>query len=214
MSLDYVEIDVRTTLDGHLVLSHDSTVDRMTNGHGKVREMTLAEIKNLEAGAKFGKVFEGIRIPTLGETLAFCKNRISIYLDLKDAPLPSLIQVLEDYDMIQQTVVYSDLGTLMRLKRMRPDLAVMPGPREWLTLPGMAELLAKNLPAEFIDSNLVDWTKVRVDEAHKAGAKVFVDTLGVKDNRAGMVEAIEMEVDGISTDHPDILLDVLKERGL
>ena len=214
MGLDYVEIDVRATKDGYLVLSHDSAVDRTSDQTGRIAEMTLAEVKCLDAGAKFGKEFSGTRIPTLAETLRVCKGRIRIYLDLKEAPVSSVIKVLDQHGMVPQTVVYSGIDVLLEIKRLRPDLAVMPGPGKLLCLPGAGALIARSLPAEVVDSNLVDWTRERVDEVHRAGAKVFVDTLGAKDNREGMLEAIEMGVDGIDTDHPDVLLEVLRERGL
>ena len=214
MGLDYVEIDVHSTADGYLVLSHDSTVDRMTDGSGKIEEMTLDQVKALDAGIKFGEDFRGTRIPTLDEALDLCRGRIGIYLDLKSAPVDSVISCLDDHGMIADTVVYSSLPTLMEIKRKRRDLAVMPGPDGWLALRGMATLVAKTLPAEYIDSNIVDWTKERVDEAHRAGAKVFVDTLGRRDDRDGMRQAIEMGVDGIDTDHPDVLLELMEELGV
>ena len=214
MGLDFVEIDVHSTLDGCVVLSHDSTVDRMTDGSGRIRDMTLQQVKSLDAGVKFGEEFEGTRIPTLDEALELCRGRIAIYLDLKDAPVGDVIRCLDEHGMIRDTVVYSSLSVLMEIKRERPDLAVMPGPGSWLALPGMASLVAKALPAEYIDSNLVDWTSERVEEAHAAGAKVFMDTLGQRDHREGMIEAIEMGADGIDTDHPDVLLAVLEELGV
>jgi len=214
MGMDYIEMDVQTTKDGHLVMSHDWTVDRMTDGRGKIGEMTLEQIKGLDAGVKFSNEFKGTRIPTFDEALETCRNRIKVYLDLKGAPVPSVIKVLDEHRMIPDTVVYSWIGALMEIKRLRPDLAVMPGPDAWLRLPGLAALIVRTLPAEVIDSNIVDWTKERVDEVHEAGGMVFVDTLGAKDNREGMIEGIEMGVDGIDTDHPDILLDVLDQLGL
>ncbi len=214
MGMDYVEIDVHSTSDRRLVLSHDWTVDRMTDGKGRISEMTLEQIKALDAGAKFSAAFAGTRIPTLDEALSVCKNRVRIYLDLKGAPVTLVVKALERHGMIADTVVYSSIAVLMEIKRIRPDLAVMPGPNSWLALPGLAALIVKTLPAEVVDSNLVDWTKDRVDEVHQAGGMVFVDTLGAKDNREGMEEAIRMGVDGIDTDHPDILLDLLREQGL
>jgi len=74
---DYVEIDLRTTKDGYLVLSHDATVDRMTHGKGKVRSLTFEEIRRL----KVGKGGRGVdRIPTFGEILNVCKGRVNIYI--------------------------------------------------------------------------------------------------------------------------------------
>jgi len=214
MGMDFVEIDVRQTRDGHLVLSHDSTVDRMTDGEGRISEMALEELRSLNAAAGFQGNFAEARIPTLEETLEVCRGRIGIYLDLKEAPVPAVVSTLDRYGMIDRTVVYSSIEVLRAIKETRPDLAVMPGPGRWLAVPGIAAAIVRGLPAEVIDSNLVDWTRERVDEVHDAGGKVYVDTLGQKDNREGMIEAIEMGVDGIDTDHPDLLLEVLRERGL
>src|SRR5271170_4708859 len=60
---DFFELDVRTTSDGKLVLMHDSTVDRTTNGKGQVRKMAFDQIRELDAGAKFGPQFAGTKVP-------------------------------------------------------------------------------------------------------------------------------------------------------
>jgi glycerophosphoryl diester phosphodiesterase len=78
------EVDVRTTKDGVLVCMHDETVDRTTDGKGKVAAMTLAEIKKLDAGVKFDPKFKGERAPTLKEVLALAKGRIGVMIDLKE----------------------------------------------------------------------------------------------------------------------------------
>src|SRR5512145_1023455 len=64
---DAVELDVKLTADGQVIVFHDSTVDRTTNGHGKVQDMTLAELKALDAGSFLGSQFAGEKIPTLEE---------------------------------------------------------------------------------------------------------------------------------------------------
>lgn len=78
------EVDVRTTKDGVLVCLHDPEVDRTTNGKGKVAEMTLAEVKKLDAGIKFDQTFAGERVPTLREVLSAAKGKIGVMLDLKE----------------------------------------------------------------------------------------------------------------------------------
>jgi glycerophosphoryl diester phosphodiesterase len=80
-----VEMDVRTTKDGHLVLSHDAALDRMTDGQGEIGDKTLAEIQSLDAGAKFSPQFRGERVPTLQQGLAVCRGKIDVLLDLKEA---------------------------------------------------------------------------------------------------------------------------------
>lgn len=78
------EVDVRTTKDGALVCLHDDTVDRTTDGKGKVSELTLAEIKKLDAGSKFDPKFKGERVPTLREMLELTKGKIGLMIDLKE----------------------------------------------------------------------------------------------------------------------------------
>jgi glycerophosphoryl diester phosphodiesterase len=80
-----VEVDVRRTKDGSLVLSHDSRLDRTTNGTGRIRDRPLAEIQRFDAGRKFNSRFAGERVPTLEQVLALCRGKIDVLLDLKES---------------------------------------------------------------------------------------------------------------------------------
>lgn len=79
-----IEIDVRTTMDGHLVVLHDARLDRTTDGTGPVYNHTLAEVQALDAGRWFHPDHAGARVPTLGQCLAWAKGRIPLLLDLKE----------------------------------------------------------------------------------------------------------------------------------
>src|SRR5262245_7958475 len=72
---DYIEVDVRTTSDGRLVLMHDSTVDGKTDGHGEVSKLSFAQIRALDAGVRMGKEFAGTRVPTFEEALGLMQGR-------------------------------------------------------------------------------------------------------------------------------------------
>ncbi len=78
------EVDVRTTRDGVLVSLHDADVKRTTDGKGSVRELTLAELRRLDAGSWFDRKFAGERVPTLREVLELCRDRADVLLDLKE----------------------------------------------------------------------------------------------------------------------------------
>ena len=78
------EVDVRTTKDGMLVCLHDAEVDRTTNGKGKVADLTLADVRKLDAGVKFDARFAGERVPTLREVLELAKGKIAVMIDLKE----------------------------------------------------------------------------------------------------------------------------------
>lgn len=86
---DQIETDVRISKDGELVLIHDATVDRTTDGKGLVREKTLEELKALDAGKIKGDNFKGIKIPTLRELMELVKDHptITIDLELKEYPI-------------------------------------------------------------------------------------------------------------------------------
>jgi glycerophosphoryl diester phosphodiesterase len=80
------EIDVKLTRDGQLVLMHDALVDRTTDGKGPVGAMTLAEVKQLDAGRWFDRKFAGTRVPTLDEVLAWSRGRLGILVEMKSYP--------------------------------------------------------------------------------------------------------------------------------
>ena len=94
MKIDAVEIDVRKTKDGHLVLMHDNSVDRTTNGKGKVANMTLAEIKKLRLKDKDGRLTEHT-VPTLEEAMLVAKGKIMVNLDKAYSIFSEVYEVLE-----------------------------------------------------------------------------------------------------------------------
>ena len=87
--LDMIELDVRMTKDGQLVVMHDDTVDRTTDGAGRLRDMTLEQVKALDAGRKAGGQFAGVRVPTLREFMELVKDAPQDFLidfELKEYP--------------------------------------------------------------------------------------------------------------------------------
>ncbi len=88
LDVDQIEIDVRVTRDGELVIIHDATVDRTTNGQGKVEDLTLEEIRALDAGSWKGEEFAGERVPTLDEFLDFAVSlpEMTFDIELKEYP--------------------------------------------------------------------------------------------------------------------------------
>ena len=88
MPIDQLEIDLHMCKDGHIVMIHDHTVDRTTNGTGRVRDFTLAQLKELDAGSWKGEEFAGTRIPTFIEFLEMLKDypEMTVNVELKDYP--------------------------------------------------------------------------------------------------------------------------------
>ncbi len=125
LNVDQIETDAHVTKDGRIVLIHDSTVDRTTNGIGKVCDFTLEELKKLDAGIKKGEQFKGECIPTLIELMELLKDHPTITLDieLKDYPecvgkdiafsvCDNIIEIVEQYNFGDRVILNTFSGEL------------------------------------------------------------------------------------------------------
>jgi len=107
MGVDIVEIDVSKTKDGQLILMHDNTVERTTNGKGLVSDLTLAEIKELSLRNGLGRPSE-FKVPTLEEAMLVAKGRIIVNLDKADKYFDDVYQILLKSGTLEQTIIKSD----------------------------------------------------------------------------------------------------------
>lgn len=203
MNLDFVEIDVRTTKDGALVLMHNSTVDATTDGKGIVRDLTLDEIKKLDAGIRFKPEFKGTRVPTIEEILAAAKGRINIYLDWKDADPAALAAALKKAGALDTTVIYGGPAELLALQKIEPRIHPMP---EIGNGSQLQAILKSGLKFDVAATTFIEFTSETAERAHAAGAKVFVDILGPSESCAGVKKAIRRGADAVQTDQPDMVL--------
>ncbi len=128
MGVDAIEIDMRTTKDGEIVILHDATVDRTTDGTGPVSELTLAQVKALDAGSHEGAPFAGERIPTFEETLQLLKGTgVKLLLDIKTSSVTDrAVALTERYGMIGDVIVGPrTVATLQAFKALNPDLTTL-----------------------------------------------------------------------------------------
>lgn len=208
---DYVEIDVRRTKDGALVIMHDASVNRMTNGKGKITELTLAEIRKLEIKSPHGGGHSGQKVPTFDEILDHARGRMKIYVDHKQAPPAEVLAAINRHGMLNDVVIYGGVATLREYKKLAPDVWIMPGhPKSVAAI----EALAADLKPETLDGSIVEWTPSQVEAAHRVGAQVWVDNRSELDNEQGIKRAAELGVDAIQTDDPATVLRVLNAMGL
>src|SRR5258708_25877740 len=119
---DFFETDVRTSSDGKLVIMHNDTVDARTNGTGAVKDMTLEQIRTLDAGIKFGAEFAGTKVPTFDEVLAFAHGKIGVYVDTKRASAADIVAALERHALQDRLVGYGGLEYLAQVAALRPRL--------------------------------------------------------------------------------------------
>ncbi len=209
-----LELDVYLSKDGHLIIRHDSDVSRTTNGKGQINNMTLKQIKELDAG-------KGERIPTLSEVIDLVRDRANLYIELKGqrTPVP-VTNVIQAMDFVDQVIVGSFYPWLIqKIKFLNPmiytsmlvrredrkvdfvewALAVeadyvhpcwedeIPTPHKLLTPDTIANIRKHGL-------GLIIWQEERPSELH---------------------ELVKLGVDGICTNTPDILTKILrKEKGV
>ncbi|MHA1566430.1 MAG: glycerophosphodiester phosphodiesterase family protein [Alphaproteobacteria bacterium] len=122
----YVEIDVRQSSDGELVVFHDATVDRTTDGRGPVVEKAMADIEKLDAGSWFDVAFAGERVPKLAEVLDLAKGRGGLYIEIKDADVADVVEMTQRYGMLAESFFWSgDSAVLEQLHGHGPAIALM-----------------------------------------------------------------------------------------
>lgn len=203
LGCDYVEIDLRTARDGHLVSVHNATVDAYTtDATGPVRGFTLAELKALDIGSRVDPKWKEERVPTLEEILELCRGEIGIYLDLKDADPAQVIPILRAHGMAEDTLWYAGPPALARVRDLCPECEIMPDP-------GPERNLARTLERwrpRVVASVWRHFSKAFLDACHAAGAIVIVD----ESAPSCWEDAIAWGVDGVQTDHPAALIERLK----
>lgn len=132
---DVIEMDIRLSVDGHVVVMHDATVDRTTDGTGLVGAMTLAELKRLDAGRWFDPRYAGARVPALAEVLAWARGKIGIMLELKYHPygsfetalVPATVRLIQQYNIADQVVFISfQPKGLAQVRALMPEFSLGP----------------------------------------------------------------------------------------
>jgi glycerophosphoryl diester phosphodiesterase len=209
---DAVELDVKLSADGHVIVIHDSTVDRTTNGHGKVERMTLAEIKALDAGSFRGSQFAGERIPTLEEVFEAVGKRTFINIELKNhksrgEDLVQLVCMLVKQHQMQKRVMFSSFfpDALYKAHSYLPSV-----PRGLLALNGFLGVWARSFGFNFgkydaLHPNLKDFTQQEVTRVHRLKRRVHVYTVNQEED---MRRLFKWGVDGIFTDDPQLAVRV------
>jgi glycerophosphoryl diester phosphodiesterase len=224
-----LELDGHATADGTVVVHHDETVDRTTNGSGAIREMTLAEVKRLDAGYRFtpdgGRTYpyrgEGVKVPTLEEVYReFTDVPINVEIKGKRPSIEETVwRIIESAGAEERTLVVSeDSGTIRRFREASGgSVATASSSAElicfWLLsrlrLGGLSKPSYQALQGPETRKGLRIVTPELVRGAHERGLRVDVWTI---DHEPDMRRLLGFGVDGIMTDRPDILTRVLRGK--
>ena len=199
---DMCELDVQLTRDGAVVVIHDDTVERTTDGKGEVAKLTLEELKRLDAGVKFkGGAIKGERIPTLDEVFEITGGKCGLNIELKAGGVENQVaQIMQARNAFGDSIVSSfDWDYLKTIQQLHFNIRV--------------GLLAEEKPVDLMMNAVAmraysinpRWDMVTADlckAAHERGLKVYTWTV---DSDARMRALIECGVDGIMTNYPERL---------
>lgn len=233
LGVDQIETDIRVTKDGELVLHHDYMVDRTTDGEGHVRDMTLSEIKKLDAGVKFDKRFKGARIPTFIEFMDYMKTlpTMTVDFELKEYPrdygddktpyrvCDKILRIIDDYGFSNRGVINSFSPKLHEYIRdvygdyfkqhVYYPVSAMLGGETPTRDPYEYAYCACMFRGFWSDVNLATKEECDIMRAHGvqpwAGAEIV--------SEQGIDEAIRRGCTLITTNNPDFTLEVLRKRG-
>lgn len=213
LGADGVEFDVRLSADGVPVVIHDATVDATTDGRGLVAEMTVGQLKRLDAGASFDPAFAGERIPTLEEVLDAVGERLLLNIELKSASLlnhgleRAMVALIERYGLHERVLISSfNPLALRRVQKIAPHIptALLSSARSPLLLPFARLISPEPFRALHPHHTLTDERYIR--RARRRDYRIHVWTV---DDPTEMCRLIAWGVDGIITNVPDVLCGLL-----
>ncbi|HLO10729.1 MAG TPA: glycerophosphodiester phosphodiesterase [Pseudoneobacillus sp.] len=235
LGVDVIETDIHITKDGHLVTIHDPSVDRTTNGKGMVNELTLNELQELDAGYHFKDLNgdlsyrgKGIYIPSLDEVFAALPPKMKMVIEIKDDnPSNRITEIskklwtlIQEYDKEDQVIVASfDQNVIKQFEKISDGkVALSAGEDEIRKFVIYKKLFLANLykpnadvfqiPTEASSFNLTSPSIIK--EAKRRNVNIQYWTI---DDKKTMRSLIEDGADGIITNRPDLMLEVLKEMG-
>ncbi|NWQ40647.1 glycerophosphodiester phosphodiesterase [Bacillus sp. EB106-08-02-XG196] len=234
MGVDVLETDIHITKDGHLVAIHDASVDRTTNGKGQVEDLTLAEIQELDAGYHFKNLEgnhnfrgKGVYIPTVKEMFQTF-NHMKIEIEIKDDNPPERIEeiasklwnLIEEYQMEEKILIGSFDQEILKTfdKYAKGRVALSAGRQEVKIFVITHKFLLRNLYVPKVDAFQIpvedsgfDLTDQRlIDGAHRLGMEIHYWTIDDPDT---MEKLIDAGADGILTNRPDLLHNLIEEKG-
>jgi glycerophosphoryl diester phosphodiesterase len=212
---DYVEIDLRTTKDGQLISMHDATLNRMTNGTGAVKDITLDAIGKLHVKTKDSTAQAVFAVPTFKQILELCKNKIYIYIDFKEADPAVVYLMLKQYGMENQVLVYINKPEQFTAwRKTAPKMPLM------LSLPNnikdevaMKQFIDQYQP-DILDGDYRQYTPQMLALSQSYNLPVWPDGQSAAEGPTEWDDALARGLKGLQTDHPLAFINYLLQKGV
>ncbi len=212
---DYVEIDLRTTKDGKLILMHNATVDHMTNGTGNVHDLTFDEIRKLKVTDKARAGSESFQIPTFEEALKLCKGRINIYLDFKDADVEATYNEIKKAGMENHLIVYANSeAQYHQWKKLAPQIPIITSLPDEVKDTSSFQQFLNQFKVAVLDGSIGQYDETMLLTAKENGVAIWLDVQNKNEAPAHWDKALNEGISGLQTDHPAALVQYLKGKGL
>jgi glycerophosphoryl diester phosphodiesterase len=222
IGVDMIEIDVHQTRDGKIILLHDETVNRTTNGKGKVKDLTFDEISKLDAGSWFSEHFKGETVPALEEILNEISGKARLLIEVKkdSRTYPgiekNIMDLIQKHNASSWCIIQSFetrvLKNFLELKDKVEMHKLVTGDVPVLPLHVDAKIQTGSIyQYDYVASINLFYkflTKRKINRIHNQGQKVFTWTVNGEEDMRRM---IKMGVDGIITNRPDVLKKILNE---
>jgi len=209
MNVDYIELDVHLSKDDYLVVIHDATVDRTTNGSGYVKDLTLEELKQLDAGLWFSQEFKNQRIPTLLEVLERYSNKVGLLIEVKNPILyPNVEKKLADELHAFSKPINHSLDVKVQsfsLHAMKKFKTYSPSITSGVILNRFVSYRELVTIAEYTDFLTIHKTYITSHlsiQAHQLGLKLFAWT--VNDLNI-LLYLLNLGIDGVIVDYPELI---------
>lgn len=214
IGVDGFELDVHMSKDGELVVIHDETVDRTTNGSGWIKDMTLSELEALDAGSWFDPSFNKEKIPTLKQVLELISDKSElINIELKSGLViypeieHKVIETLREFNVMDKTIISSfNHYSLRTVKEVEPQVRTGILYMEGLVGPW---IYASRVPADALHPAFYLVVPEIVRNAQDAGLSVNVWTVDTADD---MMRMVASGVDAVITNYPGEMLSLLREE--
>ncbi len=214
LGADGVELDVTLCADGEVVVIHDDDADRTTDGHGRVEAMTLAQVKALDAGVKFGPAFAGECVPTLREVAEWAGDDMLLNIELKGLNLQAngleekVVAIIREFGLEGRVILSSfNPFALLRAKRIAPDL-----PTGLLYAGDLPIFLRRAWLRPLVRPDALHPRYTMVNDAYLgwARSKGYHVNVWTVDQPLDLERLIEQKVDVIITNRPDVLATMIK----
>ena len=237
MGADMMEMDVKMTKDSVLVLCHDYTIDRTTNGRGYISDMTYDSLMTFKLKRSHGVTTDSLRIPTLREALLVCKDRILVNVDHAYPYYKEIVELTEELGMTGQVLMKGKSS----IEKVNEDMSKHDNNLLYMPVIDANNESGKKLFAEYVDKGVVPmafevcWNRPGEDieycvsMIHQMGSKLWINTIwsslcggfGCDDDAAFAAEDpadvyeqhLQMGASMIQTDRPELLLEYLRSVG-